>query len=86
MDNLPAHKVTGVAAAIKIAGAKLLYLPPYSPDLNPIENAFSKLKARLRKAATRSIDDLWNAVAVALDAFTQHECRNYFAACGYDYD
>lgn len=86
MDNLPAHKVTGVAAAIETAGARLLYLPPYSPDLNPIENAFSKLKALLRKAAKRTIDDLWSSVAPVLDAFNPKECENYFAACGYDCD
>lgn len=86
MDNLPAHKVMGIATAIEAAGAKLLYLPPYSPDLNPIENAFSKLKALLRKAAKRSIDELWGAVGSVLDAFTQQECGNYFTACGYDCD
>lgn len=84
MDNLPAHKVADVAASIKAAGATLLYLPPYSPDLNPIENAFSKLKALLRKAAKRSIDDLWNAAASMLDSFTPQECKNYLAAAGYD--
>jgi transposase len=86
MDNLPAHKVTGVREAIETAGATLRYLPPYSPDLNPIEMAFSKLKALLRKAAARTIPDLWNAIANALDAFTAQECQNYFAASGYDCD
>ena len=86
MDNLPAHKVSGVRKAIEAAGATLLYLPPYSPDFNPIEMAFSKLKALLRKAATRTIEDLWAAVATILDAFTPEECINYFAAAGYDLD
>ena len=86
LDNLPAHKVTGVRQAIEAAGARLLYLPPYSPDFNPIEMAFSKLKALLRKAAARTVDDLWDAIAEALDAFTPQECENYFAAAGYDRD
>jgi len=84
MDNLPAHKVSGVRNAIEAAGAKLLYLPPYSPDLNPIEMAFAKLKALLRAAAARTIPDLWDALKNALDAFTPNECQNYFAAAGYD--
>ncbi len=84
MDNLPAHKVTGVREAIEEAGACLFYLPPYSPDLNPIEKAFSKVKAILRKAAARTLEGLWAAIASALDAFTPEECRNYFASCGYD--
>jgi transposase len=83
MDNLPAHKVKGVREAIEGAGAALIYLPPYSPDLNPIEYAFSKLKAILRKAAARTLEELWAAIAAALPAFTPEECRNYFAACGY---
>jgi transposase len=83
MDNLPAHKVAGVREAIEAAGAKLLYLPPYSPDLNPIEMAFSKLKAILRAAAPRTVNDLWQAVADALPRFTPQECRNYFRAAGY---
>ena len=86
MDNLPAHKVTGVREAIEAAGARLLYLPPYSPDFNPIEMAFSKLKAALRKAAARTVPDLWQAIATAIDAFTTAECQNYFAAAGYDCD
>ncbi len=86
MDNLPAHKVAGVREAIEAAGATLLYLPPYSPDFNPIEMAFSKLKALLRKAAARTIEDLWAAVADILNAFTSEECLNYFAAAGYDLD
>jgi transposase len=84
MDNLPAHKVTGIRESIEAAGAKLLYLPPYSPDFNPIEMAFAKLKALLRAAATRAIPDLWQAIANAIDRFTPDECRNYFAAAGYN--
>lgn len=83
MDNLPTHKVTGVRDAIEAAGARLVYLPPYSPDLNPIEKAFSKLKAILRKTSARTLDDLWTAIAKALDAFSAAECKNYFKACGY---
>lgn len=84
MDNLPAHKVTGIRQAIEGAGAQLLYLPPYSPDFNPIEMAFSKLKAILRKAAARTLDDLWEAIAKAIETFTPQECQNFFAAAGYD--
>jgi len=62
------------------------YLPPYSPDFNPIEMAFSKLKALLRNAAARTEDDLWNAIAKSIEAFTPQECINYFAAAGYDLD
>jgi len=86
MDNLPAHKVAGVRDAIEAAGASLLYLPPYSPDFNPIEHAFAKLKARLRKAAARTIPELWDAVAEAIHQFPPSECRNYFAAAGYEHD
>lgn len=86
MDNLATHKVEGVRQAIEEAGASLAYLPPYSPDFNPIEKAFAKLKALLRKAAARTRDDLWAAIAKAIDAFTPDECRNLFAACGYDCD
>jgi transposase len=84
MDNLPAHKISGVREAIETAGARLLYLPPYSPDFNPIEMAFSKLKAYLRKAAARTIPALWDAIADALETFTQSECQNFFTAAGYD--
>ena len=84
MDNLLSHKVTGVRQAIEQAGATLLYLPPYSPDFNPIEMAFSKLKAILRKAAARTIDDLWDVIAQSLDEFTPSECQNYFIAAGYE--
>ncbi len=84
MDNLPAHKVHGVRQAIEAAGASLRYLPPYSPDFNPIEMAFAKLKALLRAAAARTISDLWQAIADALRRFTPQECANYLAAAGYD--
>lgn len=83
MDNLPAHKVGGVRESIEAVGAMLVYLPPYSPDLNPIEMAFAKLKALLRKAAARSIEALWDAVAEALRCFTPQDCANFFAAAGY---
>jgi transposase len=86
MDNLPAHKGTEVRRAIEAAGAMLHYLPPYSPDFNPIENAFSKLKAFLRKAAARTIDDLWNVIRDALPTFTPQDCANYFTAAGYEPD
>lgn len=86
MDNLPAHKVKGVREGIEAAGARLLYLPPYSPDFNPIEKAFSKLKAILRKTAARTIDSLEQAIGEAIDQFTPQECHNYFVACGYDPD
>jgi len=69
---------------IETAGASLMYLPPYSPDFNPIENAFSKLKAMLRKAAERTIDGLWDRIGTLLPTFTTQECANYFAAAGYD--
>ena len=84
LDNLPAHKITAVREAVEATGAQLLFLPPYSPDFNPIENAFSKLKALLRKAAARTVDELWAAVASAIDTFKPTECANYFAAAGYD--
>ncbi len=80
MDNLGSHKGSGVREAIEAAGAKLLYLPPYSPDFNPIEKAFSKLKALLRKAAERTVDALWGTIGALLPAFTPQECANYFAA------
>lgn len=83
MDNLSAHKVPGVREAIEAAGAMLLYLPPYSPDFNPIEQLFAKLKTLLRKAGERSVDSLWNRIAELLDAFTAAECTNYFRNAGY---
>ena len=84
MDNLLSHKVTGVRHAIEAAGATLLYLPPYSPDFNPIEIAFSKLKAILGQAAARTVADLWDVIAQSLDEFTPDECQNYFVAAGYE--
>ncbi|MGB6427875.1 MAG: transposase, partial [Methyloceanibacter sp.] len=86
MDNLSAHKGCQVHAAIEAAGARLLYLPPYSPDFNPIENAFAKLKALLRKAGERSVEGLWRLIGKLIDAFSPQECANYFAAAGYDPD
>lgn len=86
MDNLPAHKAAGVRNAIDAAGASLMFLPPYSPDFNPIENAFSKLKALLRGKAERTITALWDAVGSLLHQFTPAECANYFQAAGYDPD
>lgn len=83
MDNLPAHKVKGVAEAIAERGAELRYLPPYSPDLNPIEQMFAKLKALLRKAAARSVDKLWDTIGLLLDAFPATECANYLRNSGY---
>jgi len=83
MDNLGSHKGAAVRRAIENIGAHLLYLPPYSPDLNPIEQLFAKLKALLRKAATRSLDALWRAVGELLDMFQPKECANYFANSGY---
>jgi transposase len=84
MDNLPAHKVQGVQEAIEGVGANLRYLPPYSPDFNPIEMVYSKLKALLRAAEVRTMPDLWQAIADALKRFTPNECRNYLVAAGYD--
>jgi transposase len=83
MDNLPAHKVAGVREAIEAAGAELRYLPPYSPDLNPIEMMFAKLKALLRKAAERTIAALWDRIGVVLAEFTPQECGNYLRHAGY---
>jgi transposase len=84
MDNLSSHKGIAVRVMIEAAGASLLYLPPYSPDFNPIEKAFSKLKAHLRKAAERTINGLWNAIGRLIDLLTPQECENFFAAAGYD--
>lgn len=83
LDNLPAHKVGGVREAIEATGAILLYLPPYSPDFNPIENAFAKLKAHMRKAAARTVETLEVAVANALLTFKPGECANFIAHAGY---
>lgn len=85
MDNLSSHKKAGVREAIEAAGAQLLYLPPYSPDFNPIELAFSKFKRLLRTAAERTVEALWNTCGQLLDRFTEHECRNYIRHCGYRY-
>ena len=84
LDNLPAHKVSGVRDAIERVGARLLYLPPYSPDFNPIEQLFAKLKALLRSAAARTVPDLWVTIREAFTHFKAAECRNYLAASGYD--
>ncbi len=84
MDNLGCHRNAAVRDAIEAVGATLRFLPPYSPDFNPIENAFSKLKALLRKAATRTRDALWDEVGQIIDQFTPKECANYFAAAGYE--
>ena len=86
LDNLPAHKVTPAREAIEKAGATLLFLPPYSPDFNPIEQAFAKLKALLRKAAARTIAALEHAIVQALEAVTPAECANYFTNSGYEPD
>ena len=84
LDNLPAHKAMAARESIEAAGARMLFLPPYSPDFNPIENAFSKLKVILRKAAARTIPELWDAIRDALPRFTSEECANYFTATGYE--
>ena len=86
MDNLSSHKAPAVRQAIEAAGATLLFLPPYSPDFNPIEQAFSKLKAHLRKAAERTIHGLWDAIGRILDLYSPQECASYFASAGYDAD
>jgi len=83
MDNLACHKRAGVREAIERAGARLAYLPPYSPDLNPIELAFSKLKRLLRAAGERTVRRLWDLLGQSLDAFAPEECLNYFRHCGY---
>ncbi len=84
MDNLSSHKGPKVRQMIEQTGSSLLFLPPYSPDFNSIENAFAKLKALLRHAAERTVDGLWNAIGRIVDLFTPAECRNYFQAAGYD--
>jgi transposase len=83
MDNLGSHKVEGVREAIEAQGARLLYLPPYSPDLNPTELAFSKLKRLLRSAAARTVGALWDAIGNLLDRFSPEECTDYLRHCGY---
>jgi transposase len=84
MDNLRAHKVKGVREAIEATGAALLYLPPYSPDLNPIEMMFAKLKALLPKAAERTGDGLWKRLGKLLDQFSAKECMNYLKKAEYE--
>ena len=83
LDNLSSHKRAGVREAIEAVGAKLVYLPPYSPDFNPIELAFAKLKSLLRTAASRTVEDLERTIASLLDRFKPHECKAYFRHCGY---
>lgn len=83
MDNLSSHKVAGVRQAIEQAGAAVRYLPPYSPDLNPIELAFAKLKAQLRRAAARTVDELWQAIGDSLATFKPEDCANFFRHAGY---
>ena len=86
LDNLASHKSPKAADAMRAVGAWLLFLPPYSPDLNPIEMAFSKLKALIRRAAARTYDDLWRVVGHVCDLFTEDECFNFFKAAGYKTD
>lgn len=83
IDNLGSHKGKAVRQAIRAAGAKLFFLPPYSPDLNPIEQVFAKLKTLLRKAAERTVDATWQRIGALLQCFTSQECANYFANAGY---
>ena len=83
LDNLGSHKSDKIRHAIEANGASLLYLPKYSPDLNPIENAFAKLKAGLRRAAERSTEALWNRIGHSSTTYTPHQCANYFKAAGY---
>ena len=85
MDNLPAHKVAGIAETFAKKKAQLFYLPPYSPDMNPIEMAFSKLKTALRAEPARTIDTLWRRIGIILDSFTAKDCANYFQAAGYQH-
>jgi transposase len=81
-DNLGAHKVAGIETALGKVQARLLYLPPYSPDLNPIERLFSKLKALLRKAAKRTVDELWKEIGAVVQSVTAQQCRNFYGAAG----
>ena len=83
MDNLPSHKVSGIREAIQAQGAMLLYLPPYSPDLNPIEQVFAKFKAALRKAAARTVTKFWREIANTLKTFSPREGAAYLKNCGY---
>jgi len=82
-DNLSSHKVAGVREAIESVGATICYLPPYSPDLNPIEKLFAKFKALLRRAQARTVEALWQRIGELLDDFSPQECANYFRASGY---
>jgi transposase len=82
-DNLASHKIAGVKEAIEATGASIHYLPPYSPDFNPIEKAFSKLKAGLRKSENRTLPALWNDLSSVIDTFSPQDCANYFKSCGY---
>jgi transposase len=84
MDNLSSHKVSGVKEAIESVGAKVLYLPPYSPDLNPIEMVFAKLKMLIRKSKQRNVEDLWRKLGQLCDVFSQQECLKYFRHAGYN--
>lgn len=84
MDNLSSHKSVAVRDLIEAAGARVLFLPPYSPDFNPIEKAFAKLKALLRKEAERTVSGLWNLIGRLVDLFQPAECANYFKSCGYE--
>jgi transposase len=83
MDNLGSHKAAATRQAIRAAGAKLIFLPPYSPDLNPIEQAFAKLKHHLRKAKERTVEATWRRIGLILKSFSPKECRNYFINAGY---
>ena len=83
MDNLSSHQIAGVQKAIESVGAKLVYLPPYSPDFNPIEQVFSKLKTLVRKAKVRKVDELWRKLGELCDHFPSQECQNYFRHTGY---
>jgi transposase len=85
LDNLNSHKVSGVRQAIERRGATLLYLPPYSPDLNPIEQVFAKFKWLVKTAQERTVDGLWRCCGRLIDRFSESECRNYFRHCGYRY-
>ena len=84
MDNLSSHKRASVRDRIEAAGATLRFLPPYSPDFNPIEKAFSRLKAMLRKIGERTVSGLWDLIGRLVDIFQPNECANYFSSCGYD--
>lgn len=84
LDNLPAHKPPAIRKAIEVGGAVMLFLPPYSPDLNPIELAFAKIKALLKKAAARTVHGLWDAIRDAINAVTPADARSFFTACGYE--